>query len=48
MVVASAAAVLALVAATGLGVYKPRGMTPYGWRKQQEKRTVSPAADAAT
>ena len=25
-----------------LNVYKPRGMTPYGWRKQQERRTVSP------
>src|SRR5918999_2515509 len=21
-----------------LNVYKPRGMTPYGWRKQQEQR----------
>lgn len=27
--------VLALIA-TGLGVYKPRGITRYGWRKQQE------------
>jgi hypothetical protein len=25
-----------------LNVYKPRGMTPYGWHKQQERRTVSP------
>lgn len=24
-----------------LSVYKPRGMTRYGWRKQQEKRKVS-------
>ena len=48
MVVASAAALLALLAATGLGVYKPRGLTPYGWRKQQEQRTGSPTADAAT
>jgi DMSO/TMAO reductase YedYZ heme-binding membrane subunit len=24
-----------------LNVYKPRGMTPYGWRKQQEERKVS-------
>lgn len=24
-----------------LNVYKPRGMTPYGWRKQQEKRVGS-------
>ena len=26
-----------------LNVYKPRGMTPYGWRKQEERRAVSPA-----
>jgi hypothetical protein len=24
-----------------LNVYKPQGMTPYGWRKQQEQRAVS-------
>ena len=24
-----------------LNVYKPRGMTPYGWRKQQKERKVS-------
>ena len=24
-----------------LNVYKPRGMTPYGWRKQHEQRVVS-------
>jgi len=40
IVVASVAAVLALLAATALGVYKPRGMTRYGWRKQYEERTV--------
>ena len=34
-------ALLALLVATTLGVYKPRGMTPYGRRKQQEQRTVS-------
>jgi hypothetical protein len=33
--------------ATTLAVYKPRGMTPYGWRKQYEQRTESPADDAA-
>ena len=38
MVVASAAALLALLTATALGVYKPRGMTAYGWRKQYEGR----------
>ena len=41
MVVASAAALLALLAATALEVYKPRGMTAYGWRKQYEERTMS-------
>lgn len=34
---AGAALLLLLVAAT-LSVYKPRGVTPYGWRKQQEQR----------
>ncbi|MGQ0601880.1 MAG: hypothetical protein ACT4QE_09320 [Anaerolineales bacterium] len=48
MVVAAGAALLALLVATTLAVYKPRGMTPYGWRKQYEQRTVSPAGDAAT
>jgi len=48
MVVASGAALLALLVATMLAVYKPRGMTPYGWRKQYEQRTESPAVDAAT
>ncbi len=38
MVVASAAGLLALLVVTTLGVYKPRGITPYGWRKQQEQR----------
>jgi hypothetical protein len=28
-----------LLVITGLNVYKPRGLTPYGWRKQQERRT---------
>ena len=37
---ASLALVLLLVA-TVLGLYKPKGMTPYGRRKQREQRTVS-------
>jgi hypothetical protein len=41
MVVASGAAVVALLVATVLSVYKPRGVTPYGWRKQHEQRTLS-------
>ncbi len=36
------AAVLVLLVATTLSVYKPRGMTRYGWRKQREQRKVSP------
>lgn len=31
---------LVLLVVQGLNVYKPRGMTPYGWRKQQEERTA--------
>ena len=32
---------LVLLVTTTLSVYKPRGMTRYGWRKQHEQRTVS-------
>lgn len=41
LVVAASAGLLALLVATGLAVYKPRGMTQYGWRKQHEERTLS-------
>jgi hypothetical protein len=34
-------ALLLLLVATTLAVYKPRGMTPYGQRKQLEQRTTS-------
>ncbi len=33
-------ALLLLLLATVLGLYKPRGITRYGWRKQQERRAV--------
>jgi hypothetical protein len=36
----AALALLVLLVATVLAVYKPRGVTPYGWRKQHEQRTV--------
>jgi hypothetical protein len=36
MVVASSAALLALLVLTTLSMYKPRGVTPYGARKQRE------------
>jgi hypothetical protein len=48
MVVASGAGLLALLVATGLAMYKPRGMTAYGWRRQYEERVESPSGDAAT
>jgi hypothetical protein len=48
LVIAAAAGLLALVVAIALAVYKPRGMTPYGWRKQYQEHTKSPDVDAAT
>lgn len=33
-------AVFLLLAATILSVYKPRGLTSYGWRKQQERKAA--------
>jgi hypothetical protein len=41
LVVDAGLALFALLVATALGVYKPRGLTPYGWRKQLEERAVS-------
>jgi hypothetical protein len=41
MVIASGVALLTLLVATSLAVYKPRGMTPFGWRKQYEERPSS-------
>jgi hypothetical protein len=32
--------VLVLLLITVLNVYKPRGLTPYGWRKQEQSRTA--------
>ncbi len=32
---------LVLLVIRVLNLYKPQGMTPYGWRKQREQRTVS-------
>ena len=37
----AALALLVLLVAVVLAVYKPRGVTRYGWRKQHEQRTVS-------
>ncbi len=33
---------LVLLVITVLNVYKPRGLTPYGWRKQHDRRVVAP------
>lgn len=47
----AAAALAVLLLATVLSVYKPRGITPYGWRRQQERHhqqrfeMVGPDAD---
>jgi hypothetical protein len=41
LVANAGAALLVLLVATTLSVYKPRGMTPYGQRKQHERGTVS-------
>ena len=46
MVVASGATLVVLLVLTVLSVYKPQGLTPYGWRKQHEQRTGSPAETA--
>jgi uncharacterized membrane protein len=35
------AALVLLVTATALALYKPRGLTPYGWRKQDERARIS-------
>lgn len=45
MVVAAGAGLLALLAATALAVYKPRGMTSYGWRKQYQEPASSSDVD---
>jgi hypothetical protein len=37
MLAAAGAALLVLLVATVVSIYKPRGLTQYGWRKQQER-----------
>lgn len=41
LVADAGAALLVLLVTTALSVYKPRGMTRYGWRKQRELRAVA-------
>jgi hypothetical protein len=42
----SGAGLLLLLVATVFSVYKPRGMTPYGWRKRYAHPTVPQSLDA--
>ena len=39
----ASAALALLVVATVLGIYKPRGVTRYGQRKQRERRALAPS-----
>lgn len=41
MVVRSGLALAVLLVPVVLSVYKPRGVTPYGWRKQRQRRMVA-------
>ncbi len=43
LVVHAVGGLLVLLTATALSVYKPWGMTPYGWRKWHEQRQMPPA-----
>ncbi len=45
MAVASGLAAAALLLATVLSVYKPRGLTPYGVRRWHARRAVPPGAE---
>jgi hypothetical protein len=40
--------VVALLVATGIAVYKPRGMTIYGWRKQYGERADPPDVETSS
>ncbi len=48
MLIASSVALVALLVLTALSVYKPRGMTPYRQRTQDEQRKDVTAGDAVT
>ena len=40
LVVDAGAALLVLLTTTALSIYKPQGVTPDGWRRQQERRAA--------
>ena len=42
MLAAAGGALLVLLVATAVSVYKPRGLTRYGWRKQQQRALSRP------
>ena len=42
MLAAAGVALVALLVATVVSTYKPRGLTQYGWRKQQERLQSQP------
>ena len=44
----STAGIAALVGVLVLNVYKPRGLTRYGWRKQQQEHRSRPARNTTT
>ena len=46
LLVDSIAAIVALLLITVLGVYKPRGLTRYGWRKRHDGEAGADAAAA--
>ena len=48
MVVTSCATLVVLIMLTGLAIYKPRGMTPYGQRKQNERGKGITTDESAT
>jgi hypothetical protein len=43
LVIHASGGLLVLLMPIVLSVYKPRGMTRYGWRKQHERRALSPS-----
>jgi hypothetical protein len=43
LVVASGGGLVVLIAAIALSTYKPRGLTAYGWRKDDARRKIAPA-----
>jgi hypothetical protein len=43
----AAGGLVVLLVITVLNVYKPQGLTPYGWRKQQELRATRPRRNLA-